>query len=96
MNPKQNALIIIMNAIDCKDENIAILYRYYDKYMNNIEIEPMENISNIIKDIEDNYDNNLINEKSNKTILSMVAFTDDCNIQYSDILQGLTANMLVG
>ena len=45
-----------MNAIDCKDENIAILYKYDDKYKNTIEIEPIENISNIIKDISDNYD----------------------------------------
>ena len=59
---KQNALLILMDAIDCKDQNIAILCKYKDKNVNTIEIEPIENVSNIIKDINDNYDDNLVNE----------------------------------
>lgn len=91
---KQNALLILMDAIDCKDQNIAILCKYKDKNVNTIEIEPIENVSNIIKDINDNYDDNLVNE--NKTIISLVSFTDDeeTAIFYEDILDGLEANVL--
>ena len=94
MNSKQNALLILMNAIDCKDENIAILYKYDYKYKNTIEIEPIENISNIIKDISDNYDENMINRKDKKSILSIVAFTDNADIEYQDLINGLKANIL--
>ena len=91
---RQNALLILMDAIDCKDQNIAILCKYKDKNVNTIEIEPIENVSNIIKDINDNYDDNLISE--NKTIISLVSFTDDeeTAIFYEDILDGLEANIL--
>ena len=33
---KQNALLILMDAIDCKDQNIAILCKYKDKSNLNI------------------------------------------------------------
>lgn len=93
MTNRQNALLILMNAIDCKDQNIAILCKYKDKNVNTIEIEPIENVSNIIKDIYDNYDDNLVSE--NKTIISLVSFTDEeTAIFYEDILDGLEANVL--
>lgn len=93
MTNRQNALLILMDAIDCKDQNIAILCKYKDKNVNTIEIEPIENVSNIIKDIYDNYDDNLVSE--NKTIISLVSFTDEeTAIFYEDILDGLEANVL--
>ena len=100
MSKKQDALIIIMNAIDCHDQHIALLYKYNNKYKNTIEIEPIENISNIIKDITDNYNDDLINEKDGKSLLSLVSFTDIFDdeespiVLYQSILDGLKENML--
>ena len=50
--------------------------------------------SNIIKDISDNYDENMINKKDKKSILSIVAFTDNADIEYQDLINGLKANIL--
>ena len=100
MSKKQDALLIIMNAIDCRDQHIALLYKCNDKFKNTIEIEPIENISNIIEDITDNYNDDLVNEKDSKSLLSLVAFTDVFDdeespiVLYQSIIDGLKQNML--
>ena len=87
MSKKQDALLIIMNAIDCRDQHIALLYKYNDK-------------SNIIENITDNYNDDLINEKDSKSLLSLVAFTDVFDdeespiVLYQSIIDGLKQNML--
>ena len=101
INNKQTALLIIMDSIDARCENIAILYKYDDKIQNTITIESMENISNIIKDITDNYNDNLYNKTNKVKILSLVPFTDgynDCDpdttLFYGEIIEGLKQNMI--
>ena len=80
--------------------------QFFDKFGNrktiilqkNIDCQKLmkhiENISNIIKDISDNYDENMINKKDKKSILSIVAFTDNADIEYQDLINGLKANIL--
>lgn len=98
MNKKQCALSIIMDMITCKDENIAILYKYKNKKSNTIVIEPIENIENIIIDINTNFDDNLNSE--DRSILSLVSFTDgypddeDNMLLYAEIMDGIKQNML--
>lgn len=103
MNNKQTALLIIMDSIDAGCKNIAILYKYDDKIQNTITIESIENISNIIKDISDNYNDDLYNETNKVKILSIVPFTDgydDCDpdttLFYGEIIEGLKQNMIGG
>lgn len=60
----------------------------------------MENYSDIIVDVSENYDNNLCGE--NKSIISAVSFTDTFledpgnGLLYTEILEALTQNVFRG
>lgn len=103
MTSKQIVLSIIMDAIDAKCKNLALLYKYNNRARNTISIEPIENVSNLIKDIVDNYNDDLYNEKDKIKILSIVPFTDgyededpDTTLFYFEIIEGLKENIIEG
>ncbi len=91
MNNKQMLLNIIMDAIDSNSDNIAILVKYKNKNRNTVEIEPKENITNILKEITNKeiYDDSLVSES--KTILSAVAFNNEYT--WDEIIEALRDNI---
>ena len=101
MTSKQTILSIVMDAIDARCKNLALLHKYDNRPRNTISIEPIENVSNLIKDIVDNYNDDLYNEKDKIKILSIVPFTDgyededpDTTLFYGEIIEGLKQNMI--
>lgn len=97
---KQTMLTILMEAIDIKCKNIAILYKYDNKLRNTLIIEPIENIGELIKDILAKYNDNLYSDEYKNKILSALPFTDgypddeENVLLYAEIIEGIKENII--